>query len=84
MIYYRRRTPELWEEIAAAAAGAATGLAVYYVARALLGRHPIPGPEKRPDAGDRAAAGPEPDGAGAERAPTAADPDRDSAPGASR
>lgn len=84
MIYYRRRTPELWEEIAAAAAGAATGLAVYYVARALLGRHPVPGPEKRPDAGDLPPEGPEPGPAGAERASTAADPGRDAATGASR
>lgn len=44
MIYYRRRSPELWEEVAAAAVGAAAGLAVYYVARALLGRDALPAP----------------------------------------
>lgn len=42
MTYYRRRTPELWEEIAAAAAGAAAGLAGYYLARTLLRRERLP------------------------------------------
>lgn len=48
--YYRRRTPEWWEELAAAAAGGAAGLAVYYVARTLLGRDSLPKP--RPDGGE--------------------------------
>lgn len=52
MIYYRRRSPELWEEVAAAAVGAAAGVAVYYVARAFVGRDALPGPgreARRPD-----------------------------------
>lgn len=59
MTYYRRRTPELWEEIAAAAAGAAAGLAAYWVARTLFRREPLssgPDPEDR-DGGEAPPAG---------------------------
>ena len=38
MTYFRRRTPTWWEDLAAGAAGAAAGLAAWYVARTLLGR----------------------------------------------
>lgn len=48
MTYYRRRTPELWEEIAAVAAGAAAGVATYYLARTLLGREPLSGRDDGP------------------------------------
>lgn len=57
MPYYRRRTPELWEEIAAVAAGVAAGLATHYLTRTLLRRDPLAGgdagqePEERPSSG---------------------------------
>lgn len=51
MTYYRRRTPELWEEIAAVAAGAAAGVATYYLARILLGRELLSGRADGPGAG---------------------------------
>lgn len=70
MAYYRRRTPELWEEIAAAAAGVAAGLAAHYLTRTLLRRDPLPGGGEAGDGpGDRPSP---PAGASRERTTTSA------------
>lgn len=59
MSYYRRRTPELWEEIAAVAAGVAAGLAAHYLTRTLLRRDPLPGGENGPEGEGRPPASPD-------------------------
>lgn len=53
MAYYRRRSPELWEEIAAVAAGAAAGLAAHWLARTLLRRDRLPDGDAGADTGER-------------------------------
>ncbi|MFW6192142.1 MAG: hypothetical protein ACOC83_01540 [Gemmatimonadota bacterium] len=52
MPYYRRRPPELWEEIAAVAAGFAAGMAAHWVARTFLRRERLPDEGPRPGPGD--------------------------------
>lgn len=51
MTHYRRRTPDLWETVAATAAGAAAGLAAFYLARTLMSREPLERARDAPGAG---------------------------------